>query len=334
MNRSGFFRFNSCSAFFLILSLFISTQGFTYEGDSDLRVKLAHEIVERATRNLELNHEIYAQPDKLFLLEAEMQVIFASMALQQDDTAVFPELYHFEEAVFLVALRFERFDAAKTILLEFRRNTDNPVKLKWIEAELFRLEKSEFLKNTRRSIPPSDATFFYLEKSEEDPFLYQLRVEAGLNPAYHLFSESCEDLNALHVARTARFLEGEALYHFDKRQYGLTASCIDRAAILYASLHDNENEKIGHSVWAARYLRDLGLTLQAIVRFKILHSKLSVPGREKWCGIVAEDLAHIYSSMGMIQNAFKCYDDALRAYSDIDYQEGLERVAGKTSELF
>lgn len=305
---------------------------FPVTTSSEFHFFTAQRIVDTVVNKLNFDPEVHSLSDDEFYARSSLLV---QMAVEGVDAspAVFPNVFSFEEAVYAVALKFGRFGVARTVLLELRRETENYIKHKWILSELFKVEKAFLLSVTRTSVP---GLFLQVpvQPYEENIFDFQYRMGAATRNEISLYSDGSGPNDSYELAEVARILETDAAHYAQTRQPGLAVSRIDKATKIYGTIDSSEGAKIARQIWAARFMRDLGLTLPSVVRLLKVHTTAVTNGETHWRGVAAEELGDIYLKIGMKDHAFKFYEDAVLAYSECDFTEGLNRVTQKAIGLF
>lgn len=108
---------------------------------------------------------------------------------------------------------------------------------------------------------------------------------------------------------------------------------IDDAAEIQRNQHAGTSYSVGPLVWAARSLRDMGRPISALVRYKSILGRLVANPDPAWEAIVREDIAGVQASLGMTEQAYASYAEAVRLFESLSNREAVRRISQKMAGL-
>ncbi len=264
-----------------------------------------------------------SDPEFLRVVLAERRAVVER--LTGEDPATFGT-HGYAETLYPVVRFFRRFDLARRLMLELRRHHDDPAIRDWAFTELVDIERQQLLARAGRHLPDSTMP----TTAGWDPADVSAQYAFGRGGS--LFTPAKTDARAQATLRLAMGYEEDAARLVQMGNKNGAVRMIDLAARHYASLHPGSPFAFGPLVWAARYIRDLGLPLAAIVRFQQIIGRLG-DGDTVWQGIVREDLGDLYVKLGQPEVAIPQFERAIAAYRAGNNAEGAHRAETKLGAL-
>ncbi|RCK78583.1 MAG: hypothetical protein OZSIB_1305 [Candidatus Ozemobacter sibiricus] len=285
----------------------------------------AERVIVELLRRLDAKPELKDLSDHEFLrvVLAERRAVL--QRLSAEDPTTFG-VHGYAETLYPVVRFFRRFDLARRLMLELRRHHDDSAIRDWAFTELIDIERQQLLARRGRQLPESTLS----PAAGWEPADVAARYAFGRGGG--LFTPVANDARAEATLRLAMGYEDDAARLVQMGNKNGAVRMIDLAARHYANLHPGSPFAVGPLVWAARYIRDLGLPLAAIVRFQQILGRLG-EGDTVWQGIVCEDLADVYVKLGQPEVARLQFERAMAAYRAGRNEEGANRVAVKLESL-
>ncbi len=283
--------------------------------------KVLAELLQRLDRIPDLR----AMDDAAFLKVVRRERGEVLARLSAADPATYGE-HLYGETLYPIARFYRRYDLARRLMLEVRRQHRDPAIRDWAFTELVDIERQQILARAGRVLPDSTLT----AGNGTEPGEVAARYSFGRGGS--LFVPASTDARTAETLRQAQDYEEEAARLVQMGNKNAAVRMIDLAAHRYASLHRQSEFACGPMIWAARYVRDLGLPLAAMVRYRQVLGRLGEAGGG-WRGIVLEDLGDLQCRIGQGDLARRQYEEARASYESGGNAEGVQRVAMKLGHL-
>ncbi|NLI75678.1 MAG: hypothetical protein GX442_04455 [Candidatus Riflebacteria bacterium] len=285
----------------------------------------AEKVLAELLQRLDRIPDLRSMDDTGFLkvVRREREDVLARLAAE--DPATYGE-HVYGETLYPIVRFYRRYDLARRLMLEVRRQHRDPAIRDWAFTELVDIERQQILARAGRVLPDSTLT----AGNGTEPGEVAARYSFGRGGA--LFVPASTDSRTAETLRQAQAYEEEAARLVQMGNKNAAVRMIDLAAHRYASLHRQSEFACGPMIWAARYVRDLGLPLAAMVRYRqvLLQLGEAVGG---WRGIVLEDLGDLQCRIGQGDLARRQYEEARAIFARGGNAEGAERVAMKIGHL-
>ncbi|OIP31538.1 hypothetical protein AUK22_01015 [bacterium CG2_30_54_10] len=316
------------TVFPVILAAFLSLSGagiLVAEESVAGPVSAGEKVVSRLLERLERVDGVRGFGDEAFSdrLVTELREVLDS--LKNEPSSEFESVQEFE-VLYAAARYFKRNELAKKLLLDERRRRNEPEIQNWIFTELIEINRQQILSRAGYPLPESA-----MQKSNGAD-VPDVTARYSLGHGGSLFSPAVTDAKTAEMVQVAQAYEEEASRLLQMGNKNAAIRMIDLAAQKYSSIHGKTDFAFGPLVWAARYVRDLGLPLAAIIRFEVILNKLGQVN-SSWLGIVLEDLGGLYQQLGHNEKAIQHYKKASAAYEAGNNPEGRERTEGKSAAL-